>query len=822
MKLSKKKEKELMPVYEAYWDYYLKGDAKAMQHLLDESYTQVGSAESEVFSTKKDAVQFLFDTIDQVAGKLEMRNRHTKIELQDNVVLIHELCDLYALTNKEWVFYSKFRASTLMQEKKEGWKITHQHSSFPDTKTEEGQNVAIDKIAEENSQLREAIKRRTFELEEKNRELEVESALERIRAQAVAMQQSSDLLDIVVTMRNEFTKLGHEAHYFWHMMWLPETYEKAMTSGDGSKIGFVMKLPRHMHGDIPLLAKWEKSKKPTIVYAMTTKEAIEYVDKMVLLGDFQNIDPQAPSHDDLKHIGGLTFFMARTTHGEIGYSLPGVVKNPPKEDIDILVKFAGAFDLAHQRFLDLQKAEAQARETQIELALEKVRTASMTMKKGEELAKVISVVFTQLKVLGIDSEGCGLNLYDNEEGMDLWMSGFGEDVHPKSFHISYFDHPYYEMQLNDWKKQKKYRVIAFEGDLKRSYDHQTFANKDFFKLPKDIKKAFLAKETTISSAAYMKYGMLEMIGGEALSEDQADILCRFAGVFEQAYTRFLDIKKAEAQAREAQIETALERVRSKTMAMHNSDDVAGTVITLFDEVINLGLDHSIRCGIGILEGTDQMETWSVTFTTTGKVDLKMGMLNMAAHPILKAVKNAWKSGETSYAHEYKGKDVTTYYTALNNEPNYPFYVELNSLPDKMFTKSFFFSEGILFAHTENPISEEATDVLKRFTAVFGQTYRRYLDLLKAEAQAREAQIETALERVRSKSMAMHKSEELADLSLELVKQVQALGVATWFCAFNIYDDDSKGSLEWGSNGEGTFPKYRTPREGVFLRYYKAG
>ncbi|MBT8302114.1 MAG: nuclear transport factor 2 family protein, partial [Maribacter sp.] len=413
MKLSKKKEKELMPVYEAYWDYYLKGDAKAMQHLLDESYTQVGSAESEVFSTKKDAVQFLFDTIDQVAGKLEMRNRHTKIELQDNVVLIHELCDLYALTNKEWVFYSKFRASTLMQEKKEGWKITHQHSSFPDTKTEEGQNVAIDKIAEENSQLREAIKRRTFELEEKNRELEVESALERIRAQAVAMQQSSDLLDIVVTMRNEFTKLGHEAHYFWHMMWLPETYEKAMTSGDGSKIGFVMKLPRHMHGDIPLLAKWEKSKKPTIVYAMTTKEAIEYVDKMVLLGDFQNIDPQAPSHDDLKHIGGLTFFMARTTHGEIGYSLPGVVKNPPKEDIDILVKFAGAFDLAHQRFLDLQKAEAQARETQIELALEKVRTASMTMKKGEELAKLISVVFTQLKVLGIDSEGCGLNLYDN-------------------------------------------------------------------------------------------------------------------------------------------------------------------------------------------------------------------------------------------------------------------------------------------------------------------------------------------------------------------------------------------------------------------------
>ena len=68
---------------------------------------------------------------------------------------------------------------------------------------------------------------------------------------------------------------------------------------------------------------------------------------------------------------------------------------------------------------------------------------------------------------------------------------------------------------------------------------------------------------------------------------------------------------------------------------------------------------------------------------------------------------------------------------------------------------------------------------------------------------------------------MKKSDELADLSMELVMQVQALGIDTWFCAFNIYDEDGKGSLEWGSNGQGTFPKYKTPREGVFLRYYEA-
>ena len=49
-----------------------------------------------------------------------------------------------------------------------------------------------------------------------------------------------------------------------------------------------------------------------------------------------------------------------------------------------------------------------------------------------------------------------------------------------------------------------------------------------------------------------------------------DIVFRFAKVFDLTYTRFNDLKQAEAQAREAKIEAALERVRAKAMAMHKS------------------------------------------------------------------------------------------------------------------------------------------------------------------------------------------------------------------------------------------------------------
>ena len=99
--------------------------------------------------------------------------------------------------------------------------------------------------------------------------------------------------------------------------------------------------------------------------------------------------------------------MARTTHGEIGYSLPGIVKNPPKEDLQILERFADAFDLAHRRFLDLQKAEQQAREVEIELALEKVRSRTMAMQKSEELSETAAEMFQQIQELGLNQWSCG-------------------------------------------------------------------------------------------------------------------------------------------------------------------------------------------------------------------------------------------------------------------------------------------------------------------------------------------------------------------------------------------------------------------------------
>ncbi len=255
--------------------------------------------------------------------------------------------------------------------------------------------------------------------------------------------------------------------------------------------------------------------------------------------------------------------------------------------------------------------------------------------------------------------------------------------------------------------------------------------------------------------------------------------------------------------RELEIEAALERVRSKTMAMHNSADVGDTVVTLFDEVLKLGLDKTIRCGIGILEGNELMETWSASYSLSGKFELRMGQLNMTIHPMLANLKEAWKKKEKRYAYEFIGKDVIRYYRALNKEPGYPFNADLKTLPEKEFHNSFFFSSGILFAFTENPILEEAAAVLQRFTNVFGQTYRRYLDLQKAEAQAREGQIEAALERVRGSSMAMHKSEQLPETSQVLFEQFALLGNIPDRISIGIFKEEENIIELWATDQIGS-------------------
>ena len=100
---------------------------------------------------------------------------------------------------------------------------------------------------------------------------------------------------------------------------------------------------------------------------------------------------------------------------------------------------------------------------------------------------------------------------------------------------------------------------------------------------------------------------------------------------------------------------------------------------------------------------------------------------------------------------------------------------------------------------------EAHEIFKRFAKVFEQTYTRFLDLQKAEAQAREAQIEAALERVRSRATAMHTSEELGEVAVLLYKEFNALDVTPFLnCGYVEVDEENKIQHGWMTDNDGRF------------------
>lgn len=486
-----------------------------------------------------------------------------------------------------------------------------------------------------------------------------------------------------------------------------------------------------------------------------------------------------------------------------------------KEENTVLMRFGKVFQQTYTRFLDLQKAEAQSREAQIQLALERVRARTMAMQKSEELKEVVKTIVDKITGLNIEMNG-GVSLVTfSPDSKDLqhwlWIPEQLGDVFKA--YLPYFDHRI--LKDCDDARNQGVDLLAkvYSGKDKQTYFDYLFTKTEFSVGPEDAKAWVMQQPFFGFSFAIQSHSgiFLNDYSGKYFSKETNEILIRFALVFEQAYTRFLDLQKAEAQARVAQIEAALERVRSKTMAMHSSTDIAETVDILFHELTKLYAE-TIRCGISIIHQNKEMEVWTANSDEKGKSSLTIGKLSMDITPSFRGLFEAWRKKEPHFAYDLSGQNLKDYFTALNNSPDYPIRYDLEKLPPRQVVNCFLFTEGALFVFTNQQLTPEADIIFKRFALSFGQTYRRYLDLQKAEAQAREAQIQLALERVRARTMAMQKSTELNPTADLLFDQLKFLGADLQGVAFAICDRDSDIVQKWTSIGIFSFSYTIEPAE----------
>jgi len=142
--------------------------------------------------------------------------------------------------------------------------------------------------------------------------------------------------------------------------------------------------------------------------------------------------------------------------------------------------------------------------------------------------------------------------------------------------------------VNSKKSWGPYNTIELKGkhlkemmDLWKASNFSGTKNQSIQKKPEVI---------YLNWAPFNDWSSISLSSVERLTEEQLNVLARMATTFSLSYTRFLDLQKAEAQAREAQIEAALERVRAASMAMHHSNELTETVALVYRELSKLGFD----------------------------------------------------------------------------------------------------------------------------------------------------------------------------------------------------------------------------------------
>ena len=638
----------------------------------------------------------------------------------------------------------------------------------------------------------EELENKRKDVEAQKRELEIEASLESVRTTAMAMNKREDMLDVCLVISQQLQALGVKEIRNVQTAIIYESKKTYLNFEYYAKHdkSVITEVDYQSH---PLQEAFcnqmLKGPKEFFSHSLTGAELKEWY-----------------AHQQTTNQFADSFLATATSLNYYWYSLGpvalGLSTYEPlsEQEIKLFIRFSNVFELSYRRFLDIEKAAAQAREAQMETALERVRSRSLAMHKSDELKEVIRLVLEQFIQLKINVEHAGFYIdYKVHDDMHIWLAD--PNIEPFFVILPYFD----SVTWNSFRDAKATGKDFFTNHL--DFKEKNRFYKSLFKLfaiPEEAKNFYLQCEgLAVSTVLLDDVGLyIENFSGIPYSDEDNKTLMRFGKVFQQTYTRFLDLKKAEEQTKESQIQLALERVRARTMAMQRSDELSGTAALLFQEFKKLTGQDLIQTTIGIYnEAESQIEFRATDWEGHGTEVSRPAYGSMQEPTLLQPAISAWKSGAKSLVVELTGKQLEDWVHYRNEMTGVN--TSVTGFGDKRFVSMAFFSKGHLSLSSSVSLSDESIKTLERFAAAFDNTYTRFLDLEKAEAQAREAQVETALEKVRSRTLAMQHSDELAETSSELFRQMIGLGIEPNRLYITIIHKEKNEANFWITDEDGS-------------------
>lgn len=427
-------------------------------------------------------------------------------------------------------------------------------------------------------------------LEERNRELTIERALEQVRGEVAAMQESEDLLKIADVIREQLGGLGMKSDAVTINI-IDEEEGKIWFPSSEESWGYDLHMPFKPIADV--YSSWKKGKIFQRYYC--EEGGKQYSRKLIDSGymmeeGFRSHQEQRLSEEEAKFFRSLEWedYLEQIpipsqfkdkwvvdipfAHGTLGLNRSGS-ESFSEADLQLMKRFTEVFSLGYVRYLDIREAEEQAQRANRERAAERVRAEAMAMRSGEELRNVVAVMYRELAALDESFLCCSINFVN--EGADH-ITDYVAIENPAKYGVTWdspnlvaFDREVAVGVVSDLKSEREddYLERWQKGDVWSFEINKEQISAGFYRtFGAEIRSSLLDKwSVTVIPFA---------LGGVSLhttkySEESIAIAREFTQALSLGYTRFLDFQRVEEAQQKLidELEEELQTAREKQMGL---------------------------------------------------------------------------------------------------------------------------------------------------------------------------------------------------------------------------------------------------------------
>ena len=427
------------------------------------------------------------------------------------------------------------------------------------------------------------------ELKIQRRELQTEQALERVRSRIAAMQQSEELVAVGEAIRLALVELGLAVDLLGFNLidatemrtWWADEYiatvplQEALETSAGQQ-------------------RYDLWKKGTnrLVFRDRDQHRRHY-EQTLAAGMPQEVADRhlARSLETLGDAEGHWILEVPFVHGTLAAAKAAAAAAAfTNSEIGLVERFTEVFALGYRRYAELEAAEQQAAQMQLERAVERVRAEAMAMRASDDLFKVVAVVHDELIDLGIDLGQCKIGYIDEEND---YHSDYVAIANPRQFGIDELppgiteisdktivwleEHTVTELRARGddfyerWAKGEpwsftSYEVAAQQGRERPDPQPEGF-NREFSR-----KLGILLPDNTIRNHSMTivpfarSHVSIHMMGLEPVD---VDLVKAFTEAISLGYLRFLDFDKVDKAQRQLidELEAELQTARQLQMSL---------------------------------------------------------------------------------------------------------------------------------------------------------------------------------------------------------------------------------------------------------------